>query len=1007
MVDEKQLLNVNLEVKDIIKQLENEQLYVKDVPEEIALNMEIVRTERKLGLRKSGNRGFDVIKQEFFVEEEWLHKNYMNEIVSNQHTMIFESFEEYYNFLDGDIYENACYYQYNFKDTFSKGQKLDVDRLNAKRCFVSESIDDYANEVSQKELDEYNHCERNNKRRCKQWIERFNACNTHKELKRVCDKYVKYDNGPYLKFLFFQYAFYAPHDKKRLNAIMEYLSNNSVIGGSIVQGLCLIYNPEDVINKYDCGTSVKQKKKIKDLVADLKNGDVETKVCCYFDESTHYYIEQTRIYRYMDERGRRVFKEDYSSEVSQAFETFEKFIEYRNGDLRNCDLSGAFDLDIDFSQFKTDATTKLPLGKNNTSDYEVKKEYLDGKFNVEQIWYYKTGQIAKELSHSFKYFFDFLAFLKGDLSGANLVFCEGMRNLLNVEGINLKDAKLTSQVCEQFDIPYITYRYDRKLIREFPLVEENEKQTALELQKSREVVVSDDIHFFEKNIRISYISDLHLMHRIQNAECKSEEDIIYIMQKIIDNILNDSTELTLIGGDVSSEFSVFELFVKMLRKSADKKHKTGSFIFVLGNHELWKFSELSIEQIVEKYRKLLKNHDMYLLHNELFYSNELDEKGIISYNELMDSENTVISEKLRCSRLAILGGLGFSGYNEEFNANQGVYRDTVDRDTEIQESKKFENLYNKLLDVLDKKNTIIFTHTPKKDWCREKNYRDNYVYVSGHTHRNEFFDDGVERVYADNQIGYGNENPCLKNFLIDSEYDYFVDYENGIYEITSQEYRDFARGKNVNMTFNRQINILYMLKKNGWYCFIHKGKNGSLSILDGGALKRLDKKDIQYYYDNMDTIISTIKKPLDRYMAYQEGIANEIKKIGGSGRIHGCIIDINFFNHIFINPVNMAVTGYYAADAIYKVIYPNVPTLLEAECTELYSNYLKLIEVEKSNPLMEKQKKNDATQVQQAYLETDIYKASREMKKLQKLNYNILTTWHDIIPDKNVLPYNN
>lgn len=79
--------------------------------------------------------------------------------------------------------------------------------------------------------------------------------------------------------------------------------------------------------------------------------------------------------------------------------------------------------------------------------------------------------------------------------------------------------------------------------------------------------------------------------------------------------------------------------------------------------------------------------------------------------------------------------------------------------------------------------------------CVIANCHDNFVYVSGHTHRNMFFDDGVKRIYADNQIGYRNESPHLKSFLMDGEYDYFEDYEDGIYEITSQEYQDFSRGK--------------------------------------------------------------------------------------------------------------------------------------------------------------------------------------------------------------------
>lgn len=121
-----------------------------------------------------------------------------------------------------------------------------------------------------------------------------------------------------------------------------------------------------------------------------------------------------------------------------------------------------------------------------------------------------------------------------------------------------------------------------------------------------------------------------------------------------------------------------------------------------------------MDEIADKYRTVLKKNGMFLLHNDLFYRNESDDIGIIPYDELIQSDNKALLEKLRCARLVILGGLGFSGYNEDFNANDGVYRATVDRKTEIQESKKFEQLYDKLTNVLAKKNTVIFTHTPKK-----------------------------------------------------------------------------------------------------------------------------------------------------------------------------------------------------------------------------------------------------------------------------------------------------
>ena len=778
----------------------------------------------------------------------------------------------------------------------------------------------------------------------------------------------------------------------------------------MVLGLCLIHTPEVILDKYDfsqasVATNRKRKKEVKDFVEDLKNQDVEMTVNGYFDKATHFYCEETKVYRYYNYQGRKTLNQWRSIDVCRAFETFDEFIKYRNGNLKNCDLSGAIDLDVDFSKYKTDDTTKLPIKENANLSHKVLKLYKDGEFAVWQFWSNENKEIVKQYVHRFSYFFDFVAFLKGDLSGADLLFCTGMKNLSNINGINLRDVKMTSDLCEQFNVQYKSYDYDEKLIGEFPAVKKNEEETALILQSSREMVSYDSSMFLWNSNRISYISDLHLMHRIKNAGCKSKEDVIYIIKKIIDDILFESTSLTLIGGDVSSEFSIFELFVKMLRKSVGSRRR--DFVFVLGNHEFWDFPGMSVDEIVDKYRTVLKENGMYLLHNDLFYRNEFDDMGIIRYDELIQSDNQAILGKLRCTRLVVLGGLGFSGYNKEFNANNGVYRVTVDRNTEIQESTKFEQLYDKLIDVLVKKNTVIFTHTPKKDWCADENYHGDFVYVSGHTHRNMFFDDGVKRIYADNQIGYRNESPHLKSFLMDGEYDYFGDYEDGIYEITSQEYQDFSRGKNISMTFNRQVNILYMLKKNGYYCFIHKTKTGSLSMLNGGALKKLDASDVNYYYDNMDSMIAYIETPLRKYTAYQESIAEEIRKIGGRGWIHGCIIDIDYYNHVYVNPVDMTVRSYWASDIINKLVYPTVPALLKAECPELYANYLKLIEGEKSNPLTVKQTKNEIALLPQEYLETDIYKASREIKKMQKLNSNILTTWYDIVTEKNELPDNN
>ena len=148
-------------------------------------------------------------------------------------------------------------------------------------------------------------------------------------------------------------------------------------------------------------------------------------------------------------------------------------------------------------------------------------------------------------------------------------------------------------------------------------------------------------------------------------------------------------------------------------------------------------------------------------------------------------------------------------------------------------------------------------------------------------------------------------------------------------------------------------------------------------------MKRLEHKDIQYYYDHMDQMIATIKTPMDKYTAFQEKVAGTIQKIGGYGRIHGCIIDINFFNHVYVNPIDFS----------RKVVYPNIPSL--EQCPQLYTNYQKLIEGKRTDPLMAKQKETQLAMMPQLCLDTDIYKASREISKMQRLGSRILTIWNE------------
>ena len=120
-------------IEGIICRLKSKRLQMPDVPEEFRMHPDILRAERKLEIRKSGHRGFDVIRQLFFVEETWRYKNRAGEYVSREHTEEFDSFQEYYAFVDGDIYEDAYYYQCLFDDELIAAFQLDLGQSRTKK----------------------------------------------------------------------------------------------------------------------------------------------------------------------------------------------------------------------------------------------------------------------------------------------------------------------------------------------------------------------------------------------------------------------------------------------------------------------------------------------------------------------------------------------------------------------------------------------------------------------------------------------------------------------------------------------------------------------------------------------------------------------------------------------------------------------------------------------------------------------------------------------------------
>ena len=130
-------------------------------------------------------------------------------------------------------------------------------------------------------------------------------------------------------------------------------------------------------------------------------------------------------------------------------------------------------------------------------------------------------------------------------------------------------------------------------------------------------------------------------------------------------------------------------------------------------------------------------------------------------------------------------------------------------------------------------------------------------------------------------------------------------------------------------------------------------------------------------------------------------ISNSIKSIGGDGRIHGCIVDIDFFNHIYLNPYDGKISYYYATSIIDKHIYNSLKSLLSHHNEKLLENYENKKDSDSSMSLVLKSNQIQNVSITEFVPDTFMYSPSRQMLTIQYLTeLNVIRFWNDEIIEK-------
>lgn len=650
-----------------------------------------------------------------------------------------------------------------------------------------------------------------------------------------------------------------------------------------------------------------------------------------------------------------------------------------------------------------------------------------------------SGVIKRQYATiTFPDFEKYYSYLEGNINGAQL------RNYsfdgVDLRTINYTGAVIHSDVLEKqglYDNTYYAERFEGKQNEELP-IGKNELTLSNAYRYLRPVEdEKKDVNDAE-HIPIFYISDIHIWHRIEHKFKKkaTKEEIYSFIRFLVSKMVTSVGTLPcnsylLIAGDTSSLFEYTQVFYKELVKYWSPSR----IVVISGNHELWD-PPVSTEDNIKIHRDFFKSLRINYLHNDLLcvddtvllYGMLSSEKQprIISEQELITMSEEKIYEKTSRCPLLIWGGIGYSGLNEKynvFNISYGVGFDNLPKEEarakEIAESERFSKIYHKLSNALPKNRLIVLTHMRKPDWTTDP-YIPMWIYVNGHNHRNYYLVNEQKCIYADNQIGYHTESVGLKHFYIDSNYDIFSNYEDGIYQITPEQYIDFNRGKRIQSSFKRKDVSVIMLKRHGFYMFLYYGKysrtakSESLYLLSGGRMLNLPlqyKLAIQYYYDDMERYIDNIHKLMYRYTLGQEALSQFIIRLGGSGKIHGCIIDVDrpeqagdySYTHLFVNPIDGRVTPYFAWDTRARTVYKDFQALLEHEevCKPLLENYRLLLDSQSENlpPIrygtsVEEWGEDDSVYDKGGYL----YKISRIIKSLQYCTEkNVIRTWNENI----------
>lgn len=515
------------------------------------------------------------------------------------------------------------------------------------------------------------------------------------------------------------------------------------------------------------------------------------------------------------------------------------------------------------------------------------------------------------------------------------------------------------------------------------------------------------------DFQIFYISDIHLDMKIAAPFMAQDVDSLKAKQieKAVDkkaaelaksyfDQLRSNRTVILIGGDTAGDPYLFGLFAKGLKRHGLPPERT---FFVLGNHELRDDSygiedKDEYQKLVDSYREALAPYGMRLLENELYIPGYDEGRGIVlQADQIKGLSKRGATILFGACPFAVFGAMGHSRLDalnpKPIGLDGGV---EANNSLNVHLADLANQLVEKLEEVLpDGRTQIVLTHTPPYFWS-PNDPAAGFYFVYGHLHENMKKIYGRIRYYGDNMVGEEELPLVFKSFFIGMAIDPFANIGDGIREISPEMYSDFNSSRSIVAKARRGLQHIYLVKRGDYCAFFGRREGHSLLILNGGAVRRVQNQDLHYYFDHLTEYVRAATDLLRPFLKMRHDLSNDVKLIGGFGDEHGAIVDIDFYNHVFLNPLDGTRTCYFATSTADKYVFPNLASLLASHCPNLLPRFNHLPAIRKES--WGKGGKSSSKGIRET--RTDIYRYSNLIYALEYiLKSKVVRVWVDEILD--------